>query len=48
MKIREDFRDYADELDTDIETPKRKRMDEMSEVLKEHGNEVYINEAVEA
>jgi phosphomethylpyrimidine synthase len=48
MKISQEVRDYADELDTDIETAKRKGMDEMSEVFKEHGSEVYIKEAVEA
>jgi phosphomethylpyrimidine synthase len=47
MKISQEVRDYADELDTDIETAKRKGMDEMSEVFKEHGSEVYIKEAVE-
>ncbi len=48
MKISQEVRDYADDLDTDIETAKKKGMDEMSEVFKKHGSEVYIKEAVEA
>jgi phosphomethylpyrimidine synthase len=42
MKISQEVRDYADELETDIDTAKQKGMDEMSEVFKEMGNEVYI------
>jgi len=42
MKISAEVRDYADALDTDVETAKQKGMDEMSEKFKEMGSEVYV------
>jgi len=42
MKISQEVRDYADELGTDIDKAKQKGMDEMSEIFKEKGSEVYI------
>jgi phosphomethylpyrimidine synthase len=42
MKISQEVRDYADNQDLSVEEAKQKGMDEMSEVFKEHGSEVYI------
>jgi len=42
MKITQEVRDYADSLNTDIETAKQKGMNEMSKTFKERGGEVYI------
>jgi phosphomethylpyrimidine synthase len=42
MKITQEVRDYADSLNTDIETAKKKGMDEMSKAFKESGSEVYV------
>jgi len=42
MKISQEVRDYADNLGTDVEEAKQKGMDEMSEVFKEKGGEVYV------
>ncbi|HHH51225.1 MAG TPA: phosphomethylpyrimidine synthase ThiC [Campylobacterales bacterium] len=42
MKISQEVRDYADTLGTDVEEAKQKGMDEMSEIFKEKGSEVYI------
>ncbi len=42
MKISQEVRDYADKLDVSVEDAKQKGMDEMSEVFKEHGSEVYV------
>ena len=42
MKISADVREYADALDTDVETAKQIGMDEMSEKFKEMGSEVYV------
>ena len=42
MKISQEVRDYADDLDLSVEDAKQQGMDEMSEVFKEHGSEVYV------
>jgi phosphomethylpyrimidine synthase len=43
MKISQEVRDYADNIGADdIEEAKRKGMNEMSELFKEKGSEVYI------
>ena len=42
MKISQEVRDFADEQEMSIEEAKQKGMDEMSQVFKEHGSEVYI------
>ncbi len=42
MKITQEVRDYADSLNTDVETAKKQGMDEMSKTFKEKGGEVYI------
>jgi phosphomethylpyrimidine synthase len=44
MKISAEVRDYADALETDIETAKQKGMDEMSRKFQEMGGEVYVPE----
>jgi phosphomethylpyrimidine synthase len=42
MKISAEVREYADTLETDIETAKQKGMDEMSRKFQEMGGEVYV------
>ena len=42
MKISAEVREYADALETDIETAKQKGMDEMSQKFQELGGEVYV------
>jgi len=43
MKISQEVRDYADNLGVDdIDEAKKVGMDEMSELFKESGSEVYI------
>jgi len=42
MKISAEVREYADALETDIETAKQKGMDEMSQKFQEMGGEVYV------
>ena len=42
MKISQEVRDFADEQSLSVEEAKQKGMDEMSQVFKEHGSEVYI------
>ena len=42
MKISQEVRDYADNLDLSVDAAKQQGMDEMSEVFKEHGSEVYV------
>ena len=44
MKISAEVREYADALETDIETAKQKGMDEMSQKFQEMGGEVYVPE----
>ncbi len=46
MKISAEVREYADALETDIETAKQKGMDEMSQKFQELGGEVYVSEEV--
>ncbi len=43
MKISQEVRDYADELGTNVEEAKKRGMDEMSEVFKAKGGEVYVD-----
>ena len=43
MKISAEVREYADALETDIETAKQQGMDEMSQKFQELGGEVYID-----
>jgi len=42
MKISAEVREYADALETDIETAKQQGMDEMSQKFQELGGEVYV------
>ena len=42
MKISAEVREYADALETDIETAKQKGMDEMSQKFQEMGGEIYV------
>jgi phosphomethylpyrimidine synthase len=42
MKISAEVRDYADALDTDVESAKQHGMDEMSMKFQEMGSEVYV------
>ncbi len=44
MKISAEVRDYAEAIGEDVETAKKKGMEEMSITFKEMGNEVYIQE----
>jgi len=44
MKISAEVRDYAEAIGEDVETAKKKGMEEMSMTFKEMGNEVYIQE----
>jgi len=44
MKISQEVRDYADEVGADnLEEAKQKGMNEMSEIFKEKGSEVYVD-----
>jgi len=43
IKISQEVREYADELNTDIDTAKQKGMENMSKVFKEYGGKVYID-----
>ena len=44
MKISQEVRDYADEIGADnLEEAKQKGMNEMSEIFKEKGSEVYVD-----
>ncbi|MDQ7085970.1 MAG: hypothetical protein Q9M36_14125 [Sulfurovum sp.] len=42
MKISAEVREYAKDLDLDVESAKQAGMDEMSEKFKEMGSEVYV------
>ena len=42
MKISAEVRTYADELGTDVETARKKGMDEMSLKFEEMGSEIYV------
>jgi len=44
MKISAEVRDYAESIGEDVETAKKKGMEEMSMTFKEMGSEVYIQE----
>ena len=45
MKISQEVRDYADDKKLSVDDAKKQGMDEMSEVFKESGSEVYIASA---
>ena len=42
MKISAEVRTYADALGTDVETARKKGMDEMSLKFEEMGSEIYV------